>query len=149
MDLEQIEKLMLMMRDIGTRRLSIKHGEFELELEMGSVSQSSPSVNPMKAEVEHHRHSVSPVHFAEAPAEAENGLAITSPMVGTFYSSPAPDQPPFLKVGSEVKKGDVVCIIEAMKVMNEVKAEVSGVVSKVFVESGHPVEFGTKLFLVQ
>lgn len=148
MDLEQIEKLMLMMREVGASRLAIKHGEFEIEMEMGGGQQRA-SANPMRQEVETHRAHASPVHFADVPKETEAGALISSPMVGTFYAAPAPDQPPFAKVGSRVEKGDVVCIIEAMKVMNEVKAEVSGTVAKVFVETGHPVEFGTKLFLVQ
>lgn len=136
------------MQEAGASRLAIKHGEFEIEMEMGGSGKCSSS-NPMRGEVEAHRQVASPVHFAEAPKETESGPAILSPMVGTFYAAPAPDQPPFLKVGSQVQKGDVVCIIEAMKVMNEVKAEISGTVTKVFVESGHPVEFGTKLFQVQ
>ena len=72
-----------------------------------------------------------------------------SPMVGTFYSSPSPDDPPFVNVGDEVKKDTVVCIIEAMKVMNEVKAGKSGKIKKVFVDNAHPVEFGTQLFLIE
>lgn len=76
------------------------------------------------------------------------GTYITSPMVGTFYASPSPDDPSFIKVGDKVEKNTVVCIIEAMKVMNEVKAGTSGTVLELLVESGHPVEFGTKLFKV-
>ena len=78
----------------------------------------------------------------------EKGNFVTSPMVGTFYSSPAPDAPPFAKVGDKIDKNTVVCIIEAMKVMNEVKANVSGTVAEILVDSAHPVEFGTKLFRI-
>ena len=73
---------------------------------------------------------------------------VTSPMVGTFYSSSAPDTPPFIKEGDKIDKNTVVCIIEAMKVMNEIKAGVNGTVVELLVESGSPVEFGTKLFRV-
>ena len=69
-------------------------------------------------------------------------------MVGTFYSSPSPDDPHFVKVGDKIEKHTVVCIIEAMKVMNEVKAGVGGTVAEILIESGHPVEFGTKLFRI-
>src|SRR4029077_229169 len=88
-----------------------------------------------------------PVASAAPQAEAL-GSHITSPMVGTFYSAPSPDDPSFVKIGDKVDKNSVVCIIEAMKVMNEVKAGVSGTVAEVLVESGHPVEFGTKLFRI-
>ncbi len=67
-------------------------------------------------------------------------------MVGTFYTSPSPGDPPFVKVGDKVEAGDVVCIVEAMKVMNEVKAGQAGVIKSVLIESGHPVEYGTKMF---
>lgn len=74
---------------------------------------------------------------------------IKSPMVGTFYRAPAPDAPPYVDKGQAVKKGDVVCIIEAMKLMNEIKAEFAGVVKDILVENGEPVEFGQSLFLIE
>lgn len=77
------------------------------------------------------------------------GLAIKSPMVGTFYRSPGPDVDPFIKVGDHVSKGDTLCIIEAMKIMNEVEAEVSGVVLDIQVENAQPVEYGQTLFLIE
>ena len=80
--------------------------------------------------------------------EAQEGNFVSSPMVGTFYSSPSPDVSSFVKIGDTINEGDVVCIIEAMKVMNEVKAEASGTIADILVEDGHPVEFGTKLFRV-
>lgn len=86
-----------------------------------------------------------PAAAPAAPA-ASSGPVIESPMVGTFYSAADPDSPPFLSVGKAVKKDDVVCLIEAMKVFNEIKAEVSGVVEQVHVQNGQAVEFGQKLF---
>lgn len=86
---------------------------------------------------------------AEAPAAAPaaaGGIEIKSPMVGTFYASPSPENPPFLSVGQEVTPDTVVCIIEAMKVMNEIKAEVSGTVVEIAAENGKPVQFGQTLF---
>lgn len=83
-------------------------------------------------------------------APADDGLqAIESPMVGTYYSSPDPDSPPYLTVGKQVRKDEVVCIIEAMKVFNEIKSDRSGIVERILVENGQPVEFGQKLFLVR
>lgn len=77
------------------------------------------------------------------------GLAVMSPMVGTFYRSPSPDVDPFVKVGDHVRKGDTLCIIEAMKIMNEVEAEVSGVVLDIQVDNAQPVEYGQTLFLIE
>ena len=98
-----------------------------------------------------HYHSTPSNEVAEANENApeKTGAAITSPMVGTFYGSPSPQDPPFVKVGEKVNAVTIVCIIEAMKVMNEVKAGQSGVISKVLIENGHPVEYGTKLFEIQ
>ncbi|MBL8914848.1 MAG: acetyl-CoA carboxylase biotin carboxyl carrier protein [Archangium sp.] len=86
-----------------------------------------------------------------APVEAEKkgGHVITSPFVGTFYRSPAPDQPAFVEVGATVKKGQVLCIIEAMKLMNEIESEVAGKVAEVLAQNGQPVEFGQPLFRIE
>ena len=85
---------------------------------------------------------------SEHPKEDLNSTYVTSPMVGTFYTSPSPEDPPFVKVGDKIDKNTVVCIIEAMKVMNEIKANVTGTVAEVLVETGQPVEFGSKLFRI-
>ena len=94
------------------------------------------------------------VPMAPSAAAAESvqklsGLEIKSPMVGTFYRAPAPEAPPFIEVGQEIEPGQVLCIIEAMKLMNEIKAEVKGRILKIMVENGQPVEFGQVLFLVE
>lgn len=81
--------------------------------------------------------------------ESSNLKYVKSPMVGTFYQAPSPDHPPYVKVGDTIEEDTVVCIIEAMKVMNEIKAGVSGVVKEITVENGHPVEFGTALIKVE
>jgi acetyl-CoA carboxylase biotin carboxyl carrier protein len=96
-------------------------------------------------------HPSQPTIEAEAPkAHAEDRLhKITSPMVGSFYSAPSPDSPPFVNVGQTITKGQTICIIEAMKMMNELEAEISGKVVRVLVENGQPVEFGQVLMLVE
>jgi acetyl-CoA carboxylase biotin carboxyl carrier protein len=87
---------------------------------------------------------------APAPSPADEGLvAIESPMVGTFYGSPSPDKPPFIAVGAQVNANTVVCLVEAMKIFNEIKAERSGTVAKVLVQSGQAVEFGQPLFMIK
>jgi acetyl-CoA carboxylase biotin carboxyl carrier protein len=96
------------------------------------------------------------LRMKNTPAQSPNGvpedrelLAVTSPLVGTFYRSPSLDSPPFIEVGSEVRKGDVLCIVESMKLMNEIEAEFDGVVVSILVENGQPVEYGQTLFLVE
>ncbi|GAB4417760.1 MAG: acetyl-CoA carboxylase biotin carboxyl carrier protein [Thermodesulfovibrionales bacterium] len=90
---------------------------------------------------------------AEKPKEAEEGVqrlvTVTSPIVGTFYRSSSPDAPPLVDIGTTVKRGQVVCIIEAMKLMNEIESEVDGIVVRALVENGQPVEYGEPLFLIE
>ena len=90
-----------------------------------------------------------PAAAAEKPAEQVSGNIITSPIVGTFYSSPSPEKPPFVKVGDTVNTGDVVCIIESMKLMNEINSEFSGRVAEIYAKNGEPVEFGQKLMRIE
>lgn len=156
------------MQRTGTKRLSIKREGIELELEREDKPYRimEPSVdlldeNPLKHEIAMHRANLMLSKGGEMPpslnnngtetkvAEVDTASAfVKSPMVGTFYSSPAADEPTFVKVGDKIDKDTVVCIIEAMKVMNEIKAGVSGTVAEVLVQNGHPVEFGTKLFRI-
>ena len=86
---------------------------------------------------------------AEKPAEQVSGNIITSPIVGTFYASPSPEKPPVVKVGDTVNTGDVVCIIESMKLMNEINSEFSGRVAEIYAKNGEPVEFGQKLMRIE
>ena len=86
---------------------------------------------------------------AAAPARDENVVEITSPMVGTFYRSPSPEAPPYVEIGSQVRKGQTLCILEAMKLMNELEAEIDGTIRGILVENTDPVEFGQPLFLIE
>jgi acetyl-CoA carboxylase biotin carboxyl carrier protein len=161
LELKQIKELMAAMGRTGVSRLSLKKEGFELELErddnglfkpdqMLELSEDSGMRTEDRAGAALARNAATDLGGARMSAKAPDveGIYITSPMVGTFYSSPSPEDAPFLKVGDRVEKNTVVCIIEAMKVMNEVKAGVAGVVAEILVESGHPVEFGTKLFRI-
>lgn len=153
----------------GVMRLVVRKEGFELELEREENAFFKPVDQPFETEeggirtdLEQRANAALSRGASEAaaaklpskvvsPAETKddaNVLYITSPMVGTFYSSPSPEDPTFVKAGDKVDKNSVVCIVEAMKVMNEVKAGVSGIISEALVESGHPVEFGTKLFKI-
>ena len=147
---------MLAMRRTGIKKLVLKKEGVELQLEredsphMRSFETSGMEDNPLKGDFEKPRMqsmapATLPIKEAKATEDA-NALFVTAPMVGTVYHSSTPTDPPFIKPGDRVEKNTVVCIIEAMKVMNEVKAGVSGIVSEPLVENGQPVEFGTKLF---
>ncbi len=165
MELKHIKELMTVMGRTGTKRLELKQNEFELILErqdngqirlidqslLESEEQFKPQYLQNRADQALSRGAEMPTSRSvptEAPKPDVNSTYVTSPMVGTFYQSPSPDDPTFVKVGDRIDKNTVVCIIEAMKVMNEIKANVTGVVAEVLVESGQPVEFGTKLFRI-
>ena len=147
---EYIERLAKIISDNGLTEISMEDGEQAI-----TIRKDLPEVvmAPAAAPVSSAPAQSAPV--AQAPAEApkaeENvqGRAITSPMVGTFYSAPSPDDAPFVEVGSEVAVGDVVCIIEAMKLMNDIKSEQAGKIVKICVKNGDPVEFGQVLMYVE
>lgn len=163
MEIKHIKELMTAMGRTGTKRLMIKKEGFELQLER-QESGGARLLEPMlegeesllKQENALHRAALTLSHkeapmAAKASTETVDDTAsvfVTSPMVGTYYSAPSPDDPSFVKVGDKIEKHTVVCIIEAMKVMNEVKAGVTGTVAEILVENGHPVEFGTKLLRI-
>lgn len=149
MDLKEIEKLMKAMEESSIKRVKLKRGDSEVELEKECVYGEplpAPAAQPRVHHVERAPATHPPVK--EAPSAAE-GTFITSPMVGTFYSSPSPDDPPFVKVGDSIEEDTVLCIIEAMKVMNEVKAGVKGKIVDVLMKNGDPVEFGSNIFRIE
>lgn len=161
MEFKQIKELMAAMGRTGTKRLTIKREGFELQLERHDNSVLMPTSET--GDEFGYRHEL-PLPRAAVPltrdkeihhptpkqnvVEEMAGVYVTSPMVGTYYASPAPDEAHFVKVGDRVEKHTVVCIIEAMKVMNEVKSGVAGTVAEILVENGQPVEFGTKLLRI-
>ncbi len=112
----------------------------------GAPRAASPPA-PASATEEAPQPALEDVPAAEEPAL--DGHVLTSPIVGTFYAAPSPDSPPYVEVGARVEKGQVVCIVEAMKLMNEIEADVSGTVSSVVPDNGDPVEFGAPLFVIQ
>lgn len=166
-ELKQIKELMAAMGRTGTKRLTLKKENFELVIEREEQAGGhfiEPSLEfaeetfkqpPTWSRTDQalSRGSEMPARPAASPITTEvskdiNSVYVNSPMVGTFYIAPTPEDPPFVKVGDRVDKNSVVCIIEAMKVMNEIKANVAGTVAEVLAETGQPVEFGTKLFRI-
>ncbi len=140
----------------GDERLTIRRGPPAAQV-VHHVSPVAPSagvslVPPSPAAPATHEFRARPSAPTRAPAESageKKGHVITSPFVGTFYRSPAPDQPSYVEVGASVKKGQVLCIVEAMKLMNEIESEVAGKVAEVLVQNGQPVEFGQALYRIE
>ncbi len=161
MELKQIKELMAAMEKAGIKRLRIKDKEdYELELERKDDPSQHTHSAPVYSHHETHPeiHSRFPAHMAphrghfseESRAEEKkvDGKYITAPLVGTMYQAASPEDAAFVKVGDRIDENTIVCIIEAMKVMNEVKAGVSGTIAEILIDNAHPVEFGTKLFRV-
>lgn len=147
---DYIEKLAKVLAETGLTEISLEDGEQAITLRKDVVVTSAPQVvaAPVQAVAPAAAAPAVAAPVAEA-APAKKGTPITSPMVGTFYKAPSPDSEPFVSVGSTVAAGDVVCIVEAMKMMNEIEAEISGKVVEICVEDGQPVEFGQVLMYVE
>ena len=151
MDLRKLKTLIDLVSESGVAELEITEGEDRVRIVNRNgaapvqVHQPATVAQPMPVPVP-------APEAAPAPAPAapqQTGTPLTSPMVGTFYRAPSPGADPFVKVGDTVKKGQVVCIIEAMKLLNEVEADMDGTVKEVCVENGQPVEFGQSLFIIE
>ena len=138
MDIRKIKKLIEMLQESDFMEIEVKEGEESVRIARGGqmISHSSQLSPPI-------------IETVASPIATETlGASITSPIVGTFYRKPAPDKPAFIEVGDHVNVGDVVCIIEAMKMMNEIKSEFSGTVTAIKVDDGEPVEFDQQLIIV-
>lgn len=142
MDLEEIKELAELMKETDLNKIAIREKGFEVVLERGVPLAAAAPVVPLKTET-------TSEPASQASSSSNEGTFINSPMVGTFYGAPSPDDAAFVKVGDQVTPDTVVCIVEAMKVMNEVKSGVSGRVTELLIDNGEPVEFGTKLFKVE
>lgn len=158
MNIQEIRELIQTLVDSGIAELEVQRGEDRVKIKRGGVTQeiyvpqAAPAHPPaMAAEAVFSQ----PASASGAPAPAssapiDEGLTpIKSPIVGTFYSSPSPDSPKFANVGDVIKPGQVLCIVESMKLMNEIEAEIGGTVVKCLVENGSPVEYGQAMFLVK
>jgi acetyl-CoA carboxylase biotin carboxyl carrier protein len=138
MDIRKIKKLIEMLQESDLMEIEVKEGEESVRIARGGQI------------VAHSNQSLPPVIETNAPPPVPEtlGASITSPIVGTFYRKPAPDKAAFIEVGDHVNVGDVVCIIEAMKMMNEIKSTFSGTVTAIKVDDGEPVEFDQQLIIV-
>ncbi len=157
MELDEIKKIVQLMDENNLVEFEMEREGFKISLKKAQSNQgTAPFVTQQPAQfAQMPQNNPAPVQEAapsqKAPGEeiGENVEIIASPMVGTFYAAPSPESAPYVTVGQEIDADEVVCILEAMKVMNEIKAEVSGKIVEVLVENGEPVEFGQPLFKVQ
>ena len=157
MDLRKLKKLIDLVEESGIAELELTEGEEKVKISRQVEAQkiapqyiqpsqiaAPPVMPPSPSEPTSSEQSDKPA-IASPPTEKH----ITSPMVGTFYRASSPDAGPFVEIGSTVKKGDILCIIEAMKILNEIESDKDGVIKKILIENGQPVEFGEPLFVVE
>jgi acetyl-CoA carboxylase biotin carboxyl carrier protein len=158
MDLKEIKSVIDLMTKNGLSEFELEKGDFKLRVKRGPSGEWSATTAPPSAPqaIQHQvpvaayaPNSASAVPVTALSVAAASHPQIVSPMVGTVYLSPSPDSPPYVTIGQEVQEDTVVCIIEAMKVMNEIKAETRGVIVDILAPNGKPVEFGKALFAVR
>lgn len=151
MDIRKVKKLIELLEESGIAEIEISEGEESVRISRYPQGLAMAAQHPAYAQL--------PAAPAPAPGPAApapdakppvpRGIEVTAPMVGTFYGSPSPGAKPFVDIGTEVKPGDTLCIIEAMKMMNQIEAEVAGKIVSTLAENGMPVEFGQPLFIIE
>ncbi len=162
MDIRKVKKLIELLKESGIAEIEVHEGEESVRItssHTGSAHQAVvlvPQVPVMipqanvQANFQANVDSASTQNAPESPFPVvDEGHIVKSPMVGIYYASPSPDTSAFVETGQAVEKGDILCIIEAMKIMNQIEADVSGVISKIFVENGEPIEYGQPLFAIK
>ena len=152
MDIRKVKKLIELLDESGIAEIEITEGEEAVRISryptgaaVAPVAVAAPAAQPAPAAPVVAAHPADPA--AAGPAE-EDGYLVSAPMVGTFYSSSSPGAAPYVQVGDRVNEGDTLCIIEAMKMMNQIEADVSGVIKSIRVQNGEPVEYGQTLFVI-
>ena len=158
MQLEEIKELIKNLEGGKIKKFVLKKGDFEIQIEKESDGVKAAALAsylppPFHAHTppspaRHNHHTTEPEQKTEVKVP-QTGTFISSPMVGTFYATPAPGQPAFVNAGDRVDESTVVCVVEAMKVMNEVKAGKRGIIKEILIENAQPVEFGTNLFVIE
>lgn len=152
MDLRKLKKLIDLVEESGISELELTEGEESVRISRQGQVVQQPQQYTIPQQPTPAVQNQAPTPTASADTEVvaqETGHALTSPMVGTFYRSSSPEADPYVDVGSNVKKGDTLCIIEAMKLLNEIEADRDGIIKKIMVENAQPVEFGEPLFIIE
>ena len=150
MDIRKVKKLIELLEESGIAEIEIHEGEESVRISRdGSAPrpQTMANVPPVDASSSL-KTQLSTNENSSSDDYSNEGEVVTAPMVGIFYSSPSPDQPPFVSKGQNIKTGDVLCIIEAMKIMNQIEADIDGKLVRILVENGDPVEYGQPLFVI-
>lgn len=148
MDIRKVKKLIELLKESGVSEIEVHEGEESVRISSHQVTSSHQTVAQVpQAPVP--QTNVVPIATEASTLSTDEDHIVKSPMVGIFYSSASPEDSPFVEVGMAVEKGDVLCIVEAMKIMNQIEADASGVISKIFVENGEPVEYGQPLFALK
>jgi acetyl-CoA carboxylase biotin carboxyl carrier protein len=149
MDLRKLKTLIDLVAESGISELEVTEGESKVKIVKSSVASNQMVMMQQPVTQAPAVQQAQPVVAAAPVAAAEpTGHIVKSPMVGTFYRSSAPGAAPFVELGASIKEGDTICIIEAMKLLNEIDADASGVITQILVENGQPVEFGQPLFVI-
>lgn len=143
LDLEQLRELIRLLDESNLTEIEVEHDDDRIRLRRDPVAAHTAVTAAAP-----HAAAAAPDPTSHAP-DTDDGSYVTSPFVGTFYRSPTPDGDPFVEVGDDVAPGQVLCIVEAMKLMNEIEAETAGTIVEVLVENGKPVEYGDRLFRVE
>lgn len=146
---DAVKEFIGIMKDSGLSYMYVKNDKFELELGQKNPPPAPPVMPAMPPMAMAAAPAAAPQTAPAAAPAADTGKSIKSPIVGTFYSAPSPTKPPFVKVGDKVSEGDTVCIVESMKVMNEIQADISGTVKSIAVKDGEAVEFGQPLIIIE
>jgi acetyl-CoA carboxylase biotin carboxyl carrier protein len=149
MDIRKVKKLVELLEESGIAEIEITEGEESVRISRHAPSVSAAPAAPAAPAPAPAAAPAPPASAPEASVETEEeGYAVTAPMVGTYYSASSPGSPPFVQVGDRVSEGDTLCIVEAMKMMNQIEAEVSGTIKSIRVQNGDPVEYGQILFVI-
>ncbi len=154
MDMKDVKELLKLIKRYNVQDLSLQKGDKKIRVRMGpqtvpgDYAMPRPAAAPEPASVQVPS---APAELVQAESQlsvGENQFLVTSPIVGTFYRSPSPESPPYVEVGGTAGKGTVLCIVEAMKIMNEIECEVNGKIASILVENAQPVEYGEPLFII-
>jgi acetyl-CoA carboxylase biotin carboxyl carrier protein len=152
MTIDEIKELLQIFNESGVGELEVQRGEDRLRIKRAAANKEyvmAPVAQPQPVAVAAPAPTITATTAAPARPVETDGVLVKSPIVGTYYDSPAPDAPPFVKVGDAVEPGQVLCIIESMKLMNEIEAETAGTLVAKLVENGRPVEYGEALFSIR
>ena len=149
MNLNELKELIKLLRDSDIEELELEKSGFKVRLKKKEAYSYSPAKERDAIPVYHPAEAEESLVAGEKEKDGKKLVTVTSPIVGTFYRAPSPDASPYAEVGDSVKKGQILCVVEAMKLMNEIESDVDGRIQEILAENAHPVEYGEPLFLIE